>query len=144
MPPGARSLYQILDVAPTASLDEIKSAYRKLARQLHPDRTNGDPKKTERFKLVNDAYAILGDKKKRDEYDSGKAPDLIDMVLGSEAGDLIARIKNEGITSDNLDSLIENFFSVAGEAHKQMPDRLKDVQPKDILRGWESLFRGDK
>jgi DnaJ-class molecular chaperone len=64
-----KDLYAILSVPETADADTIKKAYRKLAKQNHPDATGGDKKKTERFKEVGDAYSVLSDAKKRQEYD---------------------------------------------------------------------------
>src|SRR5580693_2862216 len=64
-----RDYYEILGVGKTASADEIKSAYRKLARQYHPDATKNDPKLTERFKEVQEAYEVLSDEGKRKNYD---------------------------------------------------------------------------
>ena len=64
-----KDLYVILGVPENADADAIKKAYRKLAKQNHPDATGGDKKKTERFKEVGDAYAVLSDTKKRQEYD---------------------------------------------------------------------------
>jgi DnaJ-class molecular chaperone len=64
-----KDLYKILGVAEDADEDTIKKAYRRLAKENHPDATGGDKKKTERFKEIGDAYAILGDKQKRAEYD---------------------------------------------------------------------------
>ena len=64
-----KDLYAILGVPENADADTIKKAYRKLAKQNHPDATGGDKKKTERFKEVGDAYAVLSDAKKRQEYD---------------------------------------------------------------------------
>ena len=64
-----KNYYSVLGVEKTASDSEIKKAYRKLAMKFHPDRNEGDPKAEERFKEVSEAYAVLGDKKKRNQYD---------------------------------------------------------------------------
>src|SRR4051794_37007683 len=67
----AKDLYSVLGVGKKASADEIKKAYRKLARQYHPDRNPDDPKAEERFKEVQTAYDVLGDPDKRKQYDRG-------------------------------------------------------------------------
>ncbi len=64
-----KDLYKTLGVDENTDADTIKKAYRKLAKQYHPDATGGDKKKTERFKEINEAYAVLSDDKKRREYD---------------------------------------------------------------------------
>ena len=67
-----KDYYQILGVAKNADSDSIKKQYRKLARQLHPDKTKGDKKLEYRFKAVSEAYDILSDDKKRREYDEAR------------------------------------------------------------------------
>ena len=61
--------YKALGVSEKASADEIKKAYRKLAKQFHPDSTGGDKAKESRFKDVQNAYDVLGDAKKKKLYD---------------------------------------------------------------------------
>jgi DnaJ-class molecular chaperone len=64
--------YQLLGVARGASEDEIKKAYRKLAKELHPDRNQDKPDASERFSAVTAAYDLLSDKDKRGQYDRGE------------------------------------------------------------------------
>src|SRR3954465_9179012 len=66
-----RDPYSVLGVDRKASAEEIKKAYRKLARQYHPDRNPDDPKAEERFKEIQSAYDIVGDPDKRKQYDRG-------------------------------------------------------------------------
>ncbi len=64
-----RDYYEVLGVSKTATDEEIKKAYRKLAIKYHPDQNQGDPNAEEKFKEINDAYAILSDHDKRSRYD---------------------------------------------------------------------------
>ena len=64
--------YSTLGVAKTASEAEIKSAYRKLAKELHPDKNKDNPKASEKFSDVTKAYDLLSDKTKRAQYDRGE------------------------------------------------------------------------
>lgn len=66
--------YKVLGVSNTASKEEIRKAYRALARKYHPDVNPGDKAAEERFKEINDAYAILSDEKKKEEYDRAAEP----------------------------------------------------------------------
>ena len=76
-----RDYYEVLGIGKDASEDEIKSAYRKKAKQYHPDLNKDDPKAAEKFKEVQEAYSVLSDSQKRSMYDqfghqgvSGNAP----------------------------------------------------------------------
>ena len=64
-----KNYYEVLGVSKTATQDEIKSAYRKLAKQYHPDFHPGDAEAAEKFKDINEANAVLSDEEKRKQYD---------------------------------------------------------------------------
>jgi curved DNA-binding protein len=65
-----KDYYKILGVNKTASVDDIKKAYRKLAMKYHPDHAKGDKTAEEKFKSISEAYAVLSDKEKRQQYDT--------------------------------------------------------------------------
>jgi molecular chaperone DnaJ len=91
--------YKILGVGKNASDEEIKKAYRKLAREYHPDRNPGDKKAEERFKEISQAHDVLSDPDKRKDYDRGTGPFGFGMPggfdpssMGSSFGDILSNI----------------------------------------------------
>ena len=93
----AEDLYAVLGVSKDASADQIKKAYRKLARQYHPDANPGDKAAEERFKEISHAHDVLSDAKKRGDYDASRTmfgggryrpgPDAGDGPAGAGFGD---------------------------------------------------------
>ena len=90
----ADDYYDILGVNKNASDEEIKKSYRKLAMKYHPDHTKGDKGAEERFKKISEAYAVLSDKEKRQEYDTfgaegfGQRFSQEDIFRGFDFGDI--------------------------------------------------------
>lgn len=64
-----KNYYQILELTQTATAEEIKKAYRRLSKKYHPDANPGNMQAQERFQEISEAYVVLGDEKKRKEYD---------------------------------------------------------------------------
>lgn len=81
-----KDYYNILGVNKSASEAEIKKAYKKLAMQWHPDRHQGDKKAEDKFKEINEAYQVLGDKEKRQKYDTFGTADFGNMGGGQQGG----------------------------------------------------------
>src|SRR3974390_3410897 len=67
-----RDPYDVLGVSRTASADEVKKAFRKLAKKFHPDHNKNNPKAKEKLPEANAAYEILGDAEKRGQFDRGE------------------------------------------------------------------------
>src|SRR4030043_1635977 len=96
----SKDYYNILGVSKSASDDEIKKAYRKLAHKYHPDKSGGDEKK---FKEINEAYQVLSDKTKRQQYDqfgrtfdSGGFSAGGGSAFGGDFGDIFGQARQGG------------------------------------------------
>ena len=84
----AQNYYEILGVDKNASADEIKSAYRKLAKKYHPDLNKDNPEAATKFKEINEAYEVLGDPQKKsnyDQYGDAKGPNMNDFFGGRQS-----------------------------------------------------------
>ncbi len=84
--PQTKDFYSVLGVGSKASQDEIKKAYRKLAKKYHPDANASDPKAAERFKEISEANNVLSDPAKRKQYDEMRSLGAFDGGFGGFGG----------------------------------------------------------
>src|SRR3954453_20726096 len=104
-----QDLYKVLGVDKKASQDEIKKAYRKLARKYHPD-TNKDAGAEERFKEISHAYDVLGDADKRKQYDHSRLnPFASGNPFGGGGGGT-----GGGLDAGGLSDILTNLFGGGG------------------------------
>src|SRR2546430_9180733 len=82
----SKDFYAVLGVPASATQDEIKKQYRKLAAKHHPDKNHSDPKAAERFKEISEAYNVLGDAEKRKQYDEMRRMAAFSGFGGSRGG----------------------------------------------------------
>jgi molecular chaperone DnaJ len=108
--------YKALGVDKKASPEEIKKAYRKLARRYHPDRNPDDKKAEERFKEVSQAHDVLGDPEKRKQYDSGTGP----FATGGPGGGF-GGFGNFDFDASSMGDILSNLFGGGGRGQRQRP-----------------------
>lgn len=116
----AQDLYAVLGVSKTASDDEIKKAYRKLAKQYHPDLHPGDKVAESKFKEINDAYEVLSDPKKKSNYDQFGTADPTSGFGGAGGFDGFSGFSGGGFNGSGfefnggfggINDIFEEFFN---------------------------------
>jgi molecular chaperone DnaJ len=143
-----KDYYKTLGVSKSASADEIKKSYRKLARKYHPDANKGEAKAEERFKEISEAYNVLSDQKRRKEYDDARSLfgsggfgrpgpggagggfggfDLGDLFGGGAAG------TGTGTSGGRLGDLLGGMFGGGGRGAQPRPRRGADVETETTL-----------
>src|SRR5438128_2122370 len=137
-----KDFYAVLGVPASATQDEIKKQYRKLAAKHHPDKNPNDPKAAERFKEISEAYQVLGDAEKRKQYDQmrqlgafggfgGGARPGGGQRRGPPPGGVDAGFRFEDLGDVGLGGLGDIFssmFGSGGRARSQGPERGQDVE----------------
>ncbi len=132
-----KDFYQVLGVDKKASADEIKKKYRSLARDLHPDKNQGNAALEEKFKAVSEAYDILSDSKKRAEYDEARsmferggfrAPTGGQNFQGGDFNDIFG--------GGNPQDIFANLFG----GGRRGPRKGSDLQTESAITFKESVF----
>lgn len=134
-----KDLYKILGVPRTATDDEIRTAYRKLAHQYHPDKTGGDKPAEEKLKEINAAYNILRNSEKRAQYDRfGQTGDSSFDGAGPQSGP--SGFEGEGF--DTFDDLFDMLFGKQGQRRRGRADTVpgRDVEVRLGITLEEAAF----
>ena len=151
---ASKDYYELLGVSKTASEDEIKKAYRKLAKKYHPDVNKGNKDAENRFKEISEAYAVLSDKEKREQYDRlGK--EAFSFNPGAGAGGFGgfdfsqfmgggARARGGGgrgasRTVDFTD-IFSDLFGGGGGGFEQAPQQGGDIESETTLDFRDAVF----
>ncbi|MEU4090769.1 molecular chaperone DnaJ [Streptomyces sp. NPDC026673] len=147
-----KDLYKVLGVPKDATEAEIKKAYRKLAREFHPDANKGDAKAEERFKEISEANDVLSDPKRRKEYDEGRALfgnggfrtgpagaggfgfDLGDLFGGAPGG-----TTQGGGFGGGLGDVFGGLFNRGGGTTRTQPRRGQDIETEVTLKFTEAV-----
>jgi molecular chaperone DnaJ len=133
-----RDYYDILEVSKDAGQDEIKKAYRRLAKKYHPDLNPNDPEAEQKFKEVNSAYEILSDEEKRSRYDRfGHAG--VDPQASGGAG-----FGGFGDIFDDIFDIFGGGFSRGSASRRSGPVRGGDVKQSIVIEFKEAVFGVEK
>lgn len=136
-------LYELLGVERSASQQEIKSAYRRLAKRYHPDVNNGDEDSQEHFKKINIAYEVLGDEEKRSQYD--RYGDAVFQNGGAGAGGGFGGFGGMGdIFGDIFGDLFGQGFGARGAARRNAPQVGGDIRVDITLPFREAVFGSER
>jgi molecular chaperone DnaJ len=126
---AAKDFYQVLGVPDSANQDDIKKAYRRLAKQYHPDANPNNPKAAERFKEISEAHTVLSDSEKRAQYDRMRRYGAFDGAgrgarpgsSGGRAGPRSAGAADEGMDFSDFGGLGDIFSSIFGRGRREEP-----------------------
>lgn len=128
--------YELLGIRRSASAAEIRRAYQKRARQLHPDLNPGDPVAAERFRVISRAFEILSDPQRRGEYDRGEQPAAVAPAppdVGFEGFDFSAEARVGGV------GFHEIFGNDPAGRHREAPTRGEELEQRTLVSFAECL-----
>ncbi len=150
-----KDYYEILGVSRNATQEEIKKAYRKLARKYHPDVNPGDKQAEEKFKEIQEAYEVLGDPEKRKKYDQFGTADFEGFDFGDFAGRGGTYYKTYNFDVGDFSSIFEDLFGGGFKKKKgsgyhstgfdfNIPQKGADIEAELEIDFIDSVVGGEK
>lgn len=144
-----KDYYEALGVAKDASADDIKKSFRKLAVKYHPDRNQGDTAAEEKFKEINEAYAVLSDPEKRKKYDTFGSSDFHQQYSQEDifkGFDFSGTFKDMGMGGgeDIFSRLFGGAFRRAGGGFKRGPQKGNDLSLEVTVSFREAALGAEK
>ncbi len=134
-----RDYYEVLGVDKNASADDIKKAYRKLAKQYHPDLNKDNPEAAEKFKEVGEAYAVLSDEEKRSRYDQFGHAGVDGSAGGGGFSGGFGGFGDFGDLGDIFGSFFGGGFG-GGQSRRNAPQKGRDMRVRLELTFEEAAF----
>lgn len=136
-----KDFYQILGVKPDATEEEIKKAFRSLAKKYHPDMHPDDATMEAKFKEVNDAYAVLSDSKKRTEYDLSRNGQTNTKEKKQERENTRQAKQAEKVDFSQMHKSFEQFFGFDPKTKEvTKEEKLKKQNPLDTTDLFEKFM----
>jgi curved DNA-binding protein len=142
-----KDYYKILEISINANNDEIKKAFRSLAKKYHPDRNANDADALRKFQEVNEAYEVLSNEDSRKQYDKK----ISDFKQGNSTGtnsknnksnNYKRRSQDKSDSIENLNKYFESFFGFDANTNDINKDKLKNKKnPIDTSNMFESFFK---
>lgn len=146
-----KDYYKILEISTNANKDEMKKAFRQLAKKYHPDRNSGDENALRMFQEVNEAYEVLSNDKSKEEYDKKRAAFNTNKNKQTK-GNEKKSAKNSRTSQDKADSIndlnkyFQSFFGFEANSNNIDKSKLKreNNNPIDTSNIFDSFFKVKK
>lgn len=142
-----KDYYKILEISINATKDDIKKAFRSLAKKYHPDRNPDDKDALKKFQEVNEAYEVLSNEDSRKEYDKKissfkQGNNKQTTSKNNRTNNEKTKYQDKAESMENLNKYFENFFGFDGNTNKVNEDKLKKQKnPIDTSNMFESFFK---